>query len=208
MKFSLTDSLLERNDTLIKEIVRLRKKNNKLIHELKTLRRSAIQLVNTTSTCTQTYIHIPVSPLPRSPISREKRGRKSQTPTPTTPHSSSDKRVEEATFSTNQSQIGSKATPPLHLSKEDIIATPASGPKSGTGLRHSPETTVHLKFDNNDQLTLNFEDVSDVHVDTSAVDSTLTRRSSRRSSTGTPISYKEPSLRKKIRKGHQFFEAK
>ena len=194
MKFSLTDSLLQRNDTLIKEIVRLRKKNNKLIQELKTQGRKAIRITDTVSVGTQTSPDVRVHHLPRSPISLEKIGRK-KTPT-TTPISARETRR----LSHKESQV----TPTQSFSERSI--TPPSNRRSSYQLLPTPpDVKTHLSFDhvNDKRQIINIDDT----LHTPDI-SNFPRRLSRRSSVRTPVSYKEPSLKKKIRKGHQYFEAK
>jgi hypothetical protein len=203
MKFSITDSLLQRNDLLIKEILRLRKKNNKLMRELKEEKRKGMHL-NLVSTSTQTSADM--DKVPKSPISREKNTRRirSAVTSPINTH------LVTASPHNSHSLLETYVSPSQtsFLLEKDVVITPPRSDEPNDSFQG-----VRLEFD--DQLQLNLDDVMDAAVQATAGGANMqtpegeevrgTERRSRRSSMGTPLSYKEPSLNKKIRKGHQYF---
>ena len=188
MVFSITDSLLQRNDILIKEIMRLRKKNNKLAHELKFERRKAIHL-NLVSTSTQTTFDL--YQIPKSPVSREKK-------TPT--KESFRHLVPSQDRSPHQKQGSSPSHSPVVLLSKEKVLKPSliySTNESSPG--------VKLKFE--DSCALSIDNVDKNNVESPSA-MTSSKRRPRRNYTGAPLSYKEPSLNTKIRKGHKFFVKK
>mgnify|MGYP003385376221 FL=1 len=198
MKFSITNSLLERNEILIKEILRLRKKNNKLIQELKLEKRKAIRLSSTSvSTQTSPDIH----QIPKSPISREKKPAgpfytRMNSTTTTTP-SPINTRLVKASPQNSHTLLETYVSPARTSflpQKEKIVSPPHD--------EDDNEDTIH------DGIQLQFEDDQSPQQILSLDDVHITPRRSRRSSMTTPLSYKEPSLIKKVRKGHQFFTKK
>jgi hypothetical protein len=198
MKFSITESLLQRNDVLIKEILRLRKKNNKFIQELKSERRKAIKL-DSRSVCTQTspdLYQIPKSPvLRRTSIDVANVGVQiSSSPSPPiNPHL-----LTSATHNTTRSLLETYISPSktsFRLQKERVVTPKKRTPTASPGV-------ICLDFDDQIQQLHLEEDLMATPVSPARRSA---RRTSRRSSVGTPLSYKEPSLKEKIRKGHQYF---
>ena len=173
-KVSVTDSLLQRNDLLTKEVMRLRKKVNKLQNELKLERAKAMRLAlasNGTQTSPQQIEKIKNSPILQ------------------------DKKLKGETFS---SLLHTYVSPP----RTNFL--PNSKPSPSCSNMENVSRSPSVENETCDPMQLLFDDKSQSIESPSP---TFERRP-RRSSVGAPKSYKEPSLKKKIRKGNIYFEMK
>lgn len=149
--------------------------------------------LNSVSASTQTS-PADVYQLPKSPISREKPAGRRPSLIPTT--SSPIKTHLLKASPHNSHAILETYVSPTQTSFLKPTGKRTSPPKSG-GDFDDAIRGVQLEFDDQ-PLKLDLDETCTT-PDKQAV------RRSRRSSVGTPLSYKEPSLNTKIRKGHQFF---
>lgn len=198
-------------------------------------RRRAVHLVNTVSISTQTSedqnsLHTCTSPILR--VSKD--GRQSTSSRTTSPIDNKQARQRSTSLS-SKSPHGALVTSPFSIRTVGGAGTPSSQRQSPVLISSSVVNldfdNCHSTSPISKLNTMNFEDLTtrsplplppppppppfpppakkismrSPFPEASLSGSGGNSRPSRRSSVGTPISYKEPSLKDKIRKGHKYF---